>query len=216
MSTAPQDIADPLDDYALGLEGLSPDEKRTLCELAECLIWADRVPFVRALIEVFQEHGPDLTDDRGWSDLHGWKGWVLGEQLARAAGLPHNLSDPNLHCCQPEQMEFLLRRLSGAHSFHCETVEETAFTRMLYLLIACRLFELFRTLPFAKALDEAWIIGIQCVYHYGFAKSQQRWRLEALRDLIAWFRDTDGFHRPDGSIDSEAAAMRAYLRGDFE
>lgn len=216
MTTTPQDIADPLDDCADSLEGLSPEGQAVVVDLAECLHWADRVPFVRALIEHFHECGPDLADDRVWSNLHGWEGWMIAEQLARAAGLPHNLSDPNLHCYQPEQMEFLLRRLSGAHSFHCETVEETAFTRMLYLLIACRIFELFRTLPFAEALDQVRIIGIQCIYRYGFTKAQQRWRLNELRDLIAWFRDTDGFHRPDGSIDSEAAAMRAYLRGDFE
>lgn len=216
MSTAPQNIADPLDDCADGLEGLSPDEAHSLSVLAECLRCLDRIPLLRGVIEHFREHGPDLTDDRVWSDLHGWKGWVLGEQLARAAGLPHNLDDENLHCCQPEQMEFLLRRLSGAHSFHCETVEETAFTRMMYLLLGWRVHELFRTLPFAKALDEVWIIGVQCIYLYGLTGHERRWRLESLRDLIAWFRDTDGYHRPDGSIDVEAAAMRAYLRGDIE
>lgn len=215
MTTTPQDIADPLDDYGPGLEGLSPEERTELCELAECLGWADQIPFLRGLIEHFHEHGPDLDDDRVWADLHHWKGWVLGEQLAQAAGLPNNLGE-NLHCCQPEQMEFLLRRLSGAYSLHCETVEEYRVTRIMYLLTGCRVYELVTTLPFLEALDQIRIIGIWCIYRYGFTKAQQRWRLNELQDLITWFRDTDGFHRPDGSIDGEAATMRAYLRGDFE
>lgn len=215
MSAATQYVTDSLDDYADPLEGLSHEEGCALFDLAECLRMTDRIPFLRALIEQWQEHGPDLRDDDVWADIHQWKGWALGEQLAQAAGLPNNLGE-NRHCCQPEQMEFLLRRLSGAHSFDCETVEETAFTRLLYLLIACRLFEMFRTMPFAKALDEAWIIGSQCIYHYGITKPEQCWRLDQLQGLIAWFRDTDGCHRPDGTIDVDAATMRAYLRGDFE
>lgn len=216
MSPTLQHIADLLDDFPDGLEGLSPEEQAELCELAECLGWADQVAFVRALIEHFLEHGPDLTDDVVWSNLHGSEGWMIGEQLARAAGLPNNLSDPNLHCCQPEQMEFLMRRLSGAHSFCCDTDEEYAFARLLYLLLGCRLFDLFRTLPFEKALNQVRIIGITCIYRYGFTKAQQQARLDGLQDLITWFRDTDGFHRPDGTIDVEAATIQAYLRGDFE
>ncbi len=215
MSTAPQNIADPLDDCADALKGLSPEEEHALLDLAECLRWTDRIPFLLNLIEHFHEHGPDLDDDSLWADIHGWKGWALGEQLAQAAGLPNNLGE-NLYCCQPEQMEFLLRRLSGAHSLHSETAEEYRFTRIMYLLIGCRAYELFKTLPFFEALDQIRIIGISCIYLFGFTKAEQRWRLAQLEDLIAWFRDTDGCHRSDGTIDVEAATMRAYLRGDIE
>lgn len=223
MSTTPQNIADPLDDCADGLEGLSPEEQAAILDLAECLKWADQVPFVRALIEHWQEHGPDLTEDRVWADLHGWKGWVVGEQLAQAARLPNNLDDESLHCCQPEQMEFLLRAASGSH-WGDETVEEPcterttgkAGPRMMYLLLSVRFHQLLQTLPFAQALYQMRIIGINCIHQYGFTKVEQRVRLIQLLDQIAWFRDTDGFHRPDGSIDGEAATMRAYLRGDIE
>jgi hypothetical protein len=219
MSTAPQDIADPLDDCAEGFEGLSPDKQAELCLLAVCLGWFDRPLYLRYLIEYFQENGPDPDNDRAWAAIHGyeqregWQGWLAGEDLAQAAGLPNNKSE-NLYCCQPEQMEFLLRAASGTH--WAETVEQKRLSRGLYQLNACRFFELFKTLPFAEALDQIRMIGISCIYHFGFSKLEQRSRLNQLVDQIKWFRDTDGFHRPDGTIDVDAATMRAYQRGDSE
>lgn len=202
---------DPVDSWDAALQDRDEDEQKLLNLLFETLGFDD-LPTMCDVYDYFRDTC-DITNDQGWDDHHSPGRAEVGQQLAQVAGLPH---DPDLFE-QPFDMERMVKAVVNTESCSSDNDDEIQVNRILYPLVACSFWLSLKTYPFEKALDRIRVAGIQCLREFGPTNPVRlRIKLEAFLAKVQWFRDTDGFHRPDGSIDVEAAAMRAYLRGDIE
>lgn len=209
MNTAPQHLDDPLADCGEGLEDLSSDDETALLLLAECLRMEDSIPLLRALIEYFAEHAPDLDDDNAWVALN--RSAAIGEQLAKAAKLS---SDPAMFQ-QPHDMERLVRAMADVRPYTSNDPDDIRMGRTLYWLVGYRFHRLLETMSMEEALREIRVIGILFLRHFGpTSRVVLRARMLAFINLVEWFADTEGLHDLNsGIVDVEAAALRKFRKG---
>jgi len=131
--------------------------------------------------------------------------------MSIASGLP---SDPQRHQ-QPHDVARLIRAVLPTHSDQSDDEDEIVVNRGLLHLFTSRARALVATLPHTDAWEQIEWMATELSHFFGSRDRVTREvRLEETREVIHWFRDTDGLHDTEsGIVDVEAAAMRAFLKG---
>lgn len=131
--------------------------------------------------------------------------------LSIAMGLP---SDPKKHQ-QPNDIALLIRAVLPIHSDQSDDEDEIVVNRGHLRLFTQRAETLLDTLPRTDALEQIRSMVIELNHYFGSSDRVTREsRLRVAKNVIEWFRDTEGLHDAEsGKVDVEAAALRKYLMG---
>lgn len=148
-------------------------------------------------------------EDHAWWDRYDVL--IDAVPMSIASGLP---SDPKRHQ-QPHDVARLIRAVLPTHSDQSDDEDEIVVNRGLLHLITSRARSLVATLPHTDAWEQIEWMATELSQFFGSRdRVTRKVRLEEAREVIHWFRDTDGLHDAEsGIVDAKAAAMRAFLKG---
>lgn len=130
--------------------------------------------------------------------------------MTRIMRLPH---DPKQHQ-QPHDLARVLRRLLPIHRDASDCEDEIVVNRMLSRLVRDSFMDRFEKLPYEQALQQVKESAVEINHYFGSPdRATREARMQEVLDLLEWFADTECDHRPDGTVDVEAAALRKYRKG---